>query len=82
MTPLASSLASLDFDPRKLLRRRSSLVVADLPPVERDRMRNLLHDMDGVKEETGNEEKKPEKKELPTVFKEPEANSLLDAFGF
>lgn len=87
-----------DFDPRKLLRRRSSLVVADLPT--RDHAR--IHADDALEEhkeaeEEGDEngddkkeavvEKKEDKKEEkkkppPTQFNEPDANSLLDAFGF
>ena len=53
-------------DMRKMLRRRSSLVVDDMPspqsPVE--------HKM------------KPLGKPAPTVFEEPDTNSLLDSFGF
>ncbi|KAI0156401.1 RAVE protein 1 C terminal-domain-containing protein [Xylariaceae sp. FL1272] len=54
-------------DPRKLLRRRSSLVVQDMPlsPVVGE-MRTASH---GVKPP-------------PSVFEEPDANSLLDSFGF
>lgn len=113
-----------DFDPRKLLRRRSSLVVADLPT--REHVRNELARNDGgvaeeesgddedeedeeedqgkvgsdeEEEEEGNsdeeddeeeeqseEEEEPakpvSKKPPPTQFQEPDANSLLDAFGF
>ncbi|KAF2003615.1 hypothetical protein P154DRAFT_617532 [Amniculicola lignicola CBS 123094] len=89
---------NFDFDPRKLLRRRSSLVVADLPT--REHVTNILATQkggvkevdeetdsedevggknDGAKEKEGNGEKK---KPPPTQFKEPDANSLLDAFGF
>lgn len=54
------------IDPRKLLRRRSSLVVDDLPspksPVEK-------------RFNFGKPPPKP-------VFEEPPANSLLDNFGF
>lgn len=52
-------------DPRKMLRRRSSLVVADLP----------------VKEMKGGVGGGGRKKQ-PSVFEEPETNSLLDSFGF
>jgi len=52
-------------DPRKMLRRRSSLVVADLP------VTNLPFDI-----KTGGH------KQPPTMFEEPESNSLLDSFGF
>ncbi len=54
-------------DPRQLLRRRSSLVVADLPtsPKVPSEIR------------TGGTKKPP-----PSVFEEPDANSLLDNFGY
>ena len=90
------------FDPRKLLRRRSSLVVADLPV--RETVRSALEEYDGTveeDEEDGEEEgeeseeeeqeesdeeeeqhKPAPKKPPPTQFQEPDANSLLDAFGF
>jgi hypothetical protein len=92
------------FDPRKLLRRRSSLVVADLPI--REHAHNELAEAEGrveEEEEEGKEEvdrdkeaneeqeekkeeEKPKeeakKKPPPTQFNEPDANSLLDAFGF
>jgi hypothetical protein len=97
------SSADFDFDPRKLLRRRSSLVIADLPT--REHMSNSLAESKGTLEEASSEddeedekekrtpksdgkpdekEKKPEdkKKPPPTQFNEPDANSLLDAFGF
>jgi hypothetical protein len=103
-----------DFDPRKMLRRRSSLVVADLPV--RELVSNTLAAQDGTVEEESEDEdeeddshegkpkgKKEEEKEKldeekngakasdevkkkkkppPTQFNEPDANSLLDAFGF
>ncbi|KAH7396902.1 RAVE protein 1 C terminal-domain-containing protein [Phaeosphaeria sp. MPI-PUGE-AT-0046c] len=91
------SATDFDFDPRKLLRRRSSLVVADLPTREQ-----IKHDLlaskgtlvedeheggdDDEKEEEEEEEKEkkdePKKKPPPTQFKEPDASSLLDSFGF
>ncbi len=53
-------------DPRKMLRRRSSLVVADLPsPKVPTEMRSGIIG-----------------KPPPKVFEEPDANSLLDTFGF
>lgn len=64
--PSASEKNGSDPDPRKMLRRRSSLVVADLP------MSELTID---VKKSGGH-------KPAPTVFEEPESNSLLDSFGF
>lgn len=92
-----------DIDPRKLLKRRSSLVVADLPANARDGVRSALDGwgMDGVSETNGEKseeevdgdegeregKKKEEKEEVkkkppPTQFHEPDANSLLDSFGF
>lgn len=53
-------------DPRKMLRRRSSLVVADLP--------NPIMPLDM---KSGGVHQPP-----PSVFEEPESNSLLDNFGF
>ncbi|KAI9815640.1 MAG: regulator of (H+)-ATPase in vacuolar membrane [Thelocarpon impressellum] len=59
------SLEQAAPDPRKMLRRRSSLVVADLPTSPR------LPDM-----------KSGSTKPPPSVFEEPDANSLLNSFGF
>ncbi|KAI1095223.1 regulator of V-ATPase in vacuolar membrane protein [Rostrohypoxylon terebratum] len=59
-----------DIDPRKLLRRRSSLVVQDMP------MSPLV--LGEMKTGTGSHGVKPP----PSVFEEPDANSLLDSFGF
>jgi hypothetical protein len=82
----------LDFDPRKLLRRRSSLVVDDLPAREQRGVFNEFAEGEGTVEEGSEEddgdegeveeEEKVERKPPPTQFKEPDANSLLDAFGF
>jgi rabconnectin-3a len=55
-----------EVNPLKLLRRRSSLVVADLP------MSGLYA---GVRSAGG-------KNPPPTVFQEPDSSSLLDSFGF
>lgn len=53
-------------DPRKMLRRRSSLVVADLPsPKLPGELRSGIMG-----------------KQPPKVFEEPDGNSLLDSFGF
>lgn len=82
----------VDFDPRKLLRRRSSLVVADLPSRKLGKS-GLLDGEGGLEEDEGEIDEKDEaqdedqveevkKKPPPTQFKEPDANSLLDAFGF
>ncbi|KAF2260540.1 hypothetical protein CC78DRAFT_536306 [Lojkania enalia] len=93
---LNQATADFDFDPRKLLRRRSSMVVADLPA--RGHLSKVLTARkDGVKEESevesdmgsddevdGEERQRitEEKKPPPTQFQEPDASSLLDAFGF
>ncbi|RDL37231.1 WD40 repeat-like protein [Venustampulla echinocandica] len=61
---LNSTLSQVD--PRQMLRRRSSLVVADLPV-----SMGVPVDM-----KTGGH------KPPPSVFEEPESNSLLDSFGF
>ncbi|KAI0112184.1 RAVE protein 1 C terminal-domain-containing protein [Nemania sp. FL0031] len=55
-------------DPTKLLRRRSSLIVQDMP---------LTPAIPGDMKTGGRAVKPP-----PTVFQEPDANSLLDSFGF
>jgi hypothetical protein len=92
-------LHSYDVDPRRLLRRRSSLVIDDLP---HDLKHHTLTDSSAIEEEPetngngnngsrngGKDENKismkldeKKKKPPPTQFKEPDANSLLDAFGF
>jgi hypothetical protein len=89
------SATDFDFDPRKLLRRRSSLVIADLPT--REHVKNDLAASKGTlqeaehEEESGEDEEveekaekkdEPKKKPPPTQFHEPDASSLLDAFGF
>lgn len=56
-----------DYNPLKLLRRRSSLVVNDLPAT---RIR--------VEDEPA---PSGEKAKNPTVFEEPDMGSLLDSFG-
>ncbi|RWA09778.1 hypothetical protein EKO27_g5329 [Xylaria grammica] len=55
-------------DPTKLLRRRSSLVVQDIP---------LSPAVPGDMKTGGHGVKPP-----PSVFQEPDADSLLDSFGF
>ena len=62
---------------RSMVRRRSSLVVEDLP--------EQLREMRERKEGEGRRSRSPEekkKKKKPTQFVEPEASSLLDSFGF
>ncbi|GKT49456.1 regulatory protein cys-3 [Colletotrichum spaethianum] len=56
-----------EVNPLKMLRRRSSLVVADLPM-------SSLH--------AGMRSGGSGKQSTPTVFQEPDSSSLLDSFGF
>ncbi|KAL4977321.1 RAVE protein 1 C terminal-domain-containing protein [Aspergillus desertorum] len=53
------------IDYRKMLRRRSSLVVADMPAKPREPTTPVA----------------PKKQPPPTMFHEPDVNSLLDSFG-
>jgi hypothetical protein len=76
---------ALDFhdggvDYRKLLRRRSSLVVADLPVRLAEATKVSDNAKDGSAVEDSDKQAKP--KPPPTMFHEPDANSLLDSFGF
>lgn len=69
-------------DPQRLLRRRSSLVVADMPSPLVGSMTNgegLLKDF--FSDDHGHT-RRPKQKPPPTVFEEPSADSLLDSFGF
>ncbi len=59
-----------EIDPVKLLGRRSSLVVADLP-LSSVSARMPAELMAGGRQQA-----------TPTVFEEPEASSLRDSFGF
>ena len=90
------------IDPLKLLRRRSSLVVADLPPHELPgglasapvsplTQKRFPSEMKtglggppggGGGGAAGGSGNVPTPKPPPTVFEEPDANSLLDSFGF
>ncbi|KAF2274080.1 WD repeat protein-like protein [Westerdykella ornata] len=95
-TPLPSTqtFADLGFDARKLLRRRSSLVIDDIST--RERIKELVAAAKASQEGAKEDEKKKEEKERerekekhaevkkppPTQFQEPDANSLLDSFGF
>ncbi|KAF7597537.1 regulator of (H+)-ATPase in vacuolar membrane [Aspergillus hancockii] len=60
-----------EVDYRKMLRRRSSLVVADMP---------IKAALQQSSEKTLNAPKKPQPP--PVMFHEPDPNSLLDSFGF
>ena len=75
--------AAILEDPRKFLRRRSSLVVDDLqhalpsPRVAQSTDAKAGDDASKVHKATDGAKKPP-----PTVFEEPDASSLLDSFGF
>lgn len=68
-----------EVNPLKLLKRRSSLVVQDLPvsPISGNGPGEM--NMGGLLSPTG-EKKRPQPP--PTMFEEPDAGSLLDNFGF
>lgn len=61
-----------ETNPRQMLRRRSSLVVNDLPPTLKE-----FTNMAKAPDSPGKAKKK-----APTQFVEPESSSLLDSFGF
>ena len=69
-------------DYRKLLRRRSSLVVADMPvrPANTDGSADNKKDSSAIDDSQQKAVQKP--KPPPTMFHEPDSNSLLDSFGF
>jgi RAVE protein 1 C terminal len=68
-------------DPRQLLRRRSSLVVDDMPRLSSPRSMRGPPSPD-IKEDAFAKATAGAKKPPPTVFEEPDASSLLDNFGF
>lgn len=67
---VAHKLQENGVDYRKMLRRRSSLVVADLPIKP------------GVSQEAKTPAVSQKTQPPPTMFHEPDATSLLDSFGF
>jgi len=75
---MRSSIAS---DPRQLLRRRSSLVVDDMPHLSSPRSTGVPPSPD-FREDSLPKATSGAKKPPPTVFEEPDASSLLDNFGF
>jgi hypothetical protein len=73
-----------EIDPLRLLKRRGSLVVADLPvsPVAAISMAQQQQQQT-VPAEMKSGGHAPKKQQAPpTVFEEPDASSLLDSFGF
>ncbi|PLB35074.1 WD repeat protein [Aspergillus candidus] len=65
------------IDYSKMLRRRSSLVVADMPIKP-----SFPQGLESEAVDTEEAPQKPKPKPPPTTFHEPDANSLLDSFGF
>ncbi|KAK2810108.1 hypothetical protein FQN50_003302 [Emmonsiellopsis sp. PD_5] len=65
-------------DLRKLLKRRSSLVVADMP-ISPTAVREELAGRSPV---SSPKLPQDQQKKQPTAFQEPEASALLDSFGF
>lgn len=63
-------------DYRKMLRRRSSLVVADMPIQAAEKQTSA------TPSKPEQQQKLSQSKPPPTAFTEPDANSLLDSFGF
>ncbi|KXX74066.1 Regulator of V-ATPase in vacuolar membrane protein 1 [Madurella mycetomatis] len=74
VTGIATGLGG-DIDPFRLLKRRSSLVVADLPV-------SPLSVSQPVPAEMKSGGHLPKQQAPTAVFEEPDANSLLDSFGF
>lgn len=67
-----------EIDPLRLLKRRGSLVVADLP-VLTSPVAVAAHQLPAEMKSGGH---LPKPQAPATVFEEPDANSLLDSFGF
>ena len=84
---LPTGMRDLHIDPRKMLRRGSTLVVADLPTAASSSSASPASGAPDVMrtgvDPAGADAKATAKpKPPPTVFQEPDANSLLDSFGF
>jgi hypothetical protein len=74
-----------EIDPLRLLKRRGSLVVADMPvsmvahhQQQQDQQKHAMP----AEMKSGGHLPKPQQKAAPApVFEEPDANSLVDSFG-
>lgn len=71
-----------EVNPLRLLRRRESLVVADLPVSSQQQQQQQQPQQQSVPAEMKSGGHLPKQQPAPTVFEEPDANSLLDSFGF
>ena len=76
-----SRTSTVVSDPRQLLRRRSSLVVDDIPQLTSPRATGVPPSPE-FKDDMFGKATAGAKKPPPTVFEEPAASSLLDSFGF
>ena len=87
--------SSYSNDPRKLLRRRSSLVVDDVPlltsprfsafppsPLSPPSSQDAFAQSPVVEDQKQQQQQHPSMAPPPTVFEEPDAASLLDNFGY
>ena len=72
-----SGLGGEIINPLRLLKRRESLVVADLPVPPVTPAAGVPAEM-----KTGGAKQQQQQQAPPTVFEEPDMNSLLDNFGF
>ncbi|RBQ88892.1 hypothetical protein VDGD_20607 [Verticillium dahliae] len=72
-TATVGALLGGEANPLKLLRRRSSLVVDDMPFSS---LRNEVRMAESGKGQSGRHQPPP------TMFEEPDSSSLLDSFGF
>lgn len=79
---LGRELGENVVDFRGMLRRRSSLIVADLPVPVPGTMSGEGEGQNVKKREDGEKKTEKKPKPSPTTFMEPDANSLLDSFGF
>ena len=75
-----------EVNPLRLLRRRGSLVVADLPVLSQAAS-GMAHQQQQQQQKHVLAEMKsgghlPKQQAPPTVFEEPDVSSLLDSFGF
>ncbi|KAL2185362.1 hypothetical protein L209DRAFT_733240 [Thermothelomyces heterothallicus CBS 203.75] len=68
-----------EVNPLRLLRRRESLVVADLPILPQQQQQQNQQHLPAEMKSGGH---LPKQQAPPTMFEEPDANSLLDSFGF
>lgn len=85
VTSVAAGLGG-EINPLRLLKRRGSLVVADLPvsPVamSHHHQQHPQQQQQSIPAEMKSGGHLPKPQAPPTVFEEPDANSLLDSFGF